>query len=95
MIKKPLFLIFLYVFVDVLGFSLILPLLPFYAETFDATPALVGLLLGANALAQFIGAVQAGIGMAMSLEVLGLVPSRRYLSLGLMIWFTKMLLLVD
>ena len=54
--RRRLALLFLFVFVDVLGFSLILPLLPFYAETFDATPTLVGLLLGANALAQFIGA---------------------------------------
>jgi DHA1 family tetracycline resistance protein-like MFS transporter len=56
LIKKPLFLILLYVFVDVLGFSLILPLLPFYAETFDATPGVVGMLLGANAVTQLIGA---------------------------------------
>jgi DHA1 family tetracycline resistance protein-like MFS transporter len=45
-----------YVCVDVLGFTLILPLLPFYARTFDATPAAVGLLLGANAITQFFGA---------------------------------------
>jgi DHA1 family tetracycline resistance protein-like MFS transporter len=54
--KRPLVLILIYVFVDVLGFTLILPLLPFYARTFDATPAVVGLLLGANALTQFFGA---------------------------------------
>jgi DHA1 family tetracycline resistance protein-like MFS transporter len=54
--KRQLFLILIYVFVDVLGFTLILPLLPFYARTFDATPAAVGLLLGANALTQFFGA---------------------------------------
>jgi DHA1 family tetracycline resistance protein-like MFS transporter len=54
--KRPLILILLFVFIDVLGFSLILPLLPYYAETFSATPSIVGLLLGANALAQLIGA---------------------------------------
>ena len=54
--NKKLALILTYVFVDVLGFSLILPLLPFYAQTFDASPALVGLLLGANAVTQMIGA---------------------------------------
>ena len=54
--KKRLVLILAYVFVDVLGFTLILPLLPFYARTFDATPAAVGLLLGANALTQFFSA---------------------------------------
>jgi DHA1 family tetracycline resistance protein-like MFS transporter len=55
-VKRPLVLVLTFVFIDVLGFSLILPLLPYYAETFDATPAAVGLLLGANALAQLIGA---------------------------------------
>lgn len=54
--KRQLVLILGYVFIDVLGFSLILPLLPFYAEAFDATPTLVGLLLGANAVTQMIGA---------------------------------------
>ena len=54
--KKQLVLILVYVLVDVLGFTLILPLLPFYARTFDAAPAVVGLLLGTNALTQFFGA---------------------------------------
>lgn len=40
-------------------------------------------------LAQFIGAVNGGIGTAMSLEVLGLVPTRRYLSLGLMMFWVQ------
>lgn len=45
-----------YVFIDVLGFSLILPLLPFYAESFGASPTVIGLLLGANAVSQLVGA---------------------------------------
>jgi MFS transporter, DHA1 family, tetracycline resistance protein len=48
--------IFLIVFVDLLGFSLILPLLPYYAETYGATPVIVGLLVASYAAAQFIGA---------------------------------------
>lgn len=44
------------IFVDLLGFSLILPLLPYYAETFGATPAVVGFLVASYALAQLIGA---------------------------------------
>ena len=36
--KSPLFSIFLIVLVDVLGLTIILPLLPFYAESFGATP---------------------------------------------------------
>jgi DHA1 family tetracycline resistance protein-like MFS transporter len=48
--------IFLIVFIDLLGFSLILPLLPYYAETYGATPIIVGLLVASYAAAQLIGA---------------------------------------
>lgn len=48
--------IFLVVFIDLLGFGLILPLLPYYAETYGATATLVGLLVAVYALAQFFGA---------------------------------------
>ncbi len=54
--RRSLVLIRVFVFIDVLGFSLILPLLPFYAATFGATSSIIGLMLGANALAQLIGA---------------------------------------
>ncbi len=54
--RRNLTLLFIFVFVDVLGFSLILPLLPYYAATFGATAEVVGLLLGANALTQLLGA---------------------------------------
>jgi DHA1 family tetracycline resistance protein-like MFS transporter len=48
--------IFIVVFVDLLGFSLILPLLPYYAEKFGATPAVIGLLTASYAAASLIGA---------------------------------------
>jgi MFS family permease len=48
--------IFLIVVVDLLGFSLILPLLPYYAESFGATPVIVGLLVASYVAAQLIGA---------------------------------------
>jgi DHA1 family tetracycline resistance protein-like MFS transporter len=48
--------LFVIVFIDLLGFGLILPLLPYYAETFGATPTLVGLLTASYAAAQLIGA---------------------------------------
>ena len=54
--KRLLFSIFLIVFIDLLGFSLILPLLPFYAETFGASPTTIGLLVAIYAAMQFIGA---------------------------------------
>ena len=55
-LKKKLALVFGYVFVDLLGYSLILPLLPYYADTFGASITLVGLLGTSNALAQLIAA---------------------------------------
>ncbi|GAB4399909.1 MAG: tetracycline resistance MFS efflux pump [Anaerolineales bacterium] len=54
--RSPLFSIFLVVFIDLLGFGLILPLLPFYAETYGATPLVVGLLTASYAAAQLLGA---------------------------------------
>jgi len=48
--------VFLVVFVDLLGFGLILPLLPYYADEYGATPFIVGLLTASNAAAQLIGA---------------------------------------
>ena len=44
------------VFVDLLGFSLILPLLPYYASAFGASEIAVSLLAAAYAAGQFIGA---------------------------------------
>lgn len=52
--RKALWAIFLIVAVDVLGLTLILPLLPFYAEKFGATPTQVGLLSATFAFFQLI-----------------------------------------
>ncbi|HYL38196.1 MAG TPA: MFS transporter [Bryobacteraceae bacterium] len=52
--KSPLVAIFLIVSIDVLGLTIILPLLPFYAEKMGATPAVVGLLVSTYALCQLI-----------------------------------------
>ena len=54
--NSRLFTIFLIVFIDMLGFGLILPQLPYYAETFGATPLIVGLLVASYAAAQLVGA---------------------------------------
>lgn len=53
---KKLLPIFLVVFVDLLGFGLILPLLPYYAEAFGASAFITGLLVSSYAAAQLIGA---------------------------------------
>ena len=47
--------LFVYAVVVILGFSLILPLLPQYAKQFNASPFVLGLLTASNALAQIIG----------------------------------------
>lgn len=54
MLKSPLLAIFLIVSVDVLGLTIILPLLPFYAEKLGASPAVVGMLVSTYALCQLI-----------------------------------------
>ena len=54
--NKLLFSIILVVFVDLLGFSLILPLLPYYAEKYGATQFVTGLLVASYAAMQLIGA---------------------------------------
>jgi MFS transporter, DHA1 family, tetracycline resistance protein len=56
MTRNRLVVIFLIVFIDLVGFGMILPLLPFYAESFGANAELVGLLATAYAAAQFVGA---------------------------------------
>jgi MFS family permease len=52
--------VYLTVFVDLVGFGIILPLLPFYAESFGATGVGVGALLTAYSAAQFLGAPALG-----------------------------------
>ena len=54
MTKSPLLPIFLIVLVDILGLSIILPLLPFYAEKMGATPFVVGLLVATYAACTLI-----------------------------------------
>ena len=52
--KSPLLSIFLIVLIDILGFTIILPLLPFYAEHLGATPVVVGWLLSSYGICQFL-----------------------------------------
>src|SRR5215813_9839528 len=55
-INKQLIPIFIVVFVDILGFSIILPLLPFYASQVNAADSSVGPLIASYSLCQFIAA---------------------------------------
>lgn len=53
---KPLLIIYLTVFIDLVGFGIVIPALPFYAdsERFRATPFEIGLLFASYSLMQFV-----------------------------------------
>lgn len=55
-LSKELFIIFIIQITEVLGFSLVLPLLPFYAESFGATPFVVSLIPSLFSFFQFFSA---------------------------------------
>ncbi len=50
---KRLIPVFIVVFVDLLGFSIILPLLPYYARDLGASPVMIGLLISSYSVCQF------------------------------------------
>ena len=51
---RPLLIIFLTIFVNLVGFGIIIPLLPFYAQTFNASPIVIGLLFAIFSLCQLV-----------------------------------------
>jgi DHA1 family tetracycline resistance protein-like MFS transporter len=57
---RPLLIIFLTIFVNLVGFGIIIPLLPFYAETFGASPFAIGLLFAVFSIAQLIASPALG-----------------------------------
>ncbi len=52
--KGRLFTVFLVVLIDLMGFGIVLPLLPFYAQEFNASPVVIGLLYSIFSFAQLI-----------------------------------------
>jgi MFS family permease len=44
--RSPLFVLFLTVFIDLVGFGIVMPILPLYAEHFHASPVAIGWLTG-------------------------------------------------
>ncbi|MDX6406727.1 MAG: transporter, family, tetracycline resistance protein [Blastocatellia bacterium] len=54
--RSPLFVIFVTVFIDLIGFGIVIPVLPYYAEgtRFGATPREVGLLFASYSVMQLI-----------------------------------------
>jgi DHA1 family tetracycline resistance protein-like MFS transporter len=59
-VTRPLLIIFLTIFVNLVGFGIIIPLLPFYAETFGASPIVIGLLFAVFSLCQLAAAPALG-----------------------------------
>lgn len=96
--RSPLVVVYLTVFIDLLGFGIILPILPFYAEKFGADGFWVGAVLTAYSAAQFVSAFFLGrlsdrigrrpvllvslVGSAVSLTVMGLANSLAILLLS-------------
>src|SRR5438105_15205106 len=56
MMRSPLLVIFITVFIDLVGFGIVIPVLPYYASAtgFGATPRQVGLLFASYSIMQFI-----------------------------------------
>src|SRR5205809_1202948 len=53
--KKPsVFIIFLTVFIDLIGFGIVLPLLPIYSKTFGASGWQIGVLMASYSVMQFL-----------------------------------------
>ncbi len=48
--------LFFIVFIDLIGFGIIIPLLPFYAEYYQASPEMVGLVMATYSFTQFLAA---------------------------------------
>src|SRR5471032_2444028 len=60
LVTRPLLIIFLTIFVNLVGFGIIIPLLPFYAQTFGASPLVIGLLFAVFSLCQLVAAPALG-----------------------------------
>ena len=52
--RKSLLIIFLSVFIDLIGFGIVLPLLPIYSERFGASDLEIGLIIASYSLMQFL-----------------------------------------
>ncbi len=52
--KTPLLLIFMTVFIDLMGFGLVIPILPTYAQQLHASDFVVGLLIASYSIMQFL-----------------------------------------
>ncbi len=96
--KRAFFTVFLMVFIDLLGFGIIIPILPFYAQAYGASAWELGLLMGTYSFFQFLFAPVWGrisdaygrrpilliciLGSSAAYTLLGYAPSLVYLFLA-------------
>jgi DHA1 family tetracycline resistance protein-like MFS transporter len=55
-VSKPLLVLFLTILVNLIGFGIIIPLLPFYATSYGASPVMIGLLFASFSVSQLFAA---------------------------------------
>lgn len=96
--RSPLVIIFLVVFVDLVGFGIVIPILPYYAKAYGASATALGFLMTTYSAMQFFFAPVWGrlsdrhgrrpvlvttiLGQAASMLVLGFAPSLAWLFVG-------------
>jgi len=96
--RSPLLIIFIVVFLDLLGFGIVIPILPYYAEAYGASGLTLGWLLAIYSAMQLVFAPVWGrlsdaqgrrpilvatiLGQGASLLVLGFAPSLAWLFVG-------------
>jgi len=87
------YILFLIVFIDLVGFGIVIPLLPFYGEHFQADPFTVSLIMASYSLGQFIaapfwGRLSDSIGRrpVLILSLLGAVLSYVWLGFATTLW---------
>ncbi|MEN3333115.1 MAG: transporter, family, tetracycline resistance protein [Blastocatellia bacterium] len=52
--RSPLVIIFITIFIDLVGFGIVIPVLPLYAERYSASETVIGLMLASYSMMQFI-----------------------------------------
>jgi multidrug resistance protein len=96
--RSPLVIIFITILIDAIGWAMIVPVLPLYAERFGASEFVVGLLLSSYGVMQFVFAPILGklsdrigrrpvllvslIGTAVGFSIMGLAPTLAWLFVG-------------
>lgn len=52
--RSPIVIIFITIFIDLIGFGIVLPVLPLYAERYNASETVIGLMIASYSATQFI-----------------------------------------